>query len=296
MSAVSVVIATYRRPEAIIVAVACALRQTFSDLEIVVVVESDDQLTTEALANINDARVRHVVNPVKRGPAAARDFGVKQSRSKWIAFLDDDDQWDSDKLEQQFSALAGNESSICMTLSRVVSSNDTVIRPTQPYDGSTPIDEWLFDRKTWLKTSQSMLQTSSLLVPRAVFDHIEFGTSRHEEWELVIRAVKQLGYRLVTVNKPLVTYHAGNLYPWRSSVEWIDSAHDLLTPKACAGFCLTVATQGLRAPERNRAIWTFFGRAFRYGKPTAKQLLAFSLIWIMPDTVRHRLRALLSRA
>jgi hypothetical protein len=41
----------------------------------------------------------------------------------------------------------------------------------------------------------------------SLFDRLQFGRVRHEEWEFTIRAVKQLGYRLVTVAEPLVTYY-----------------------------------------------------------------------------------------
>lgn len=292
---VSVVIATYRRPLAIVRSVATALAQTMADLEILVVVERDDIETVTALAAITDSRLRHVVNPEKKGPAAARDFGAQKSLGHWLAFLDDDDEWLPTKLEKQLAAMPADGRAIGMTLSRVVGSQGVVVYPTLPYDGSEPIDEWLFGRRSWLKGGESMLQTSSLIMPRTLFDEVRFGQSRHEEWELVIRAVKQHGYTLITVREPLVVYYAGNPYPWEPSALWVDSVRDLLSPRAYSGFCLTVATQGLAPRERNRATWIFLRKALRHGKPTAKQLFAFGMIWLFPDHVRHRIRAILGR-
>lgn len=293
-SLVSVVIATYRRPSVIGRAVGCVLAQTVDDLEIVVVIERDDHDTASALAGVDDPRLRIVINPHKAGPAAARDFGIRQAHGTWIAFLDDDDEWLPEKLERQIAA-APDGHCIVMTLTRVLTPSGELIHPTRPYEGHEPIDEWLFGRRTWLKGGEAMLQTSSLMVPKALFDRIGFGEARHEEWELAIRAVKQFGYRLITVREPLVIYRAGNTYPWRPSAVWIDSVRDLVSPRAYAGFCLTTATQGLVGPERNRAALTFLGKALRHGRPTPKQFFAFVLIWLVPETLRHRLRTTLAR-
>lgn len=295
MPLVSVIIATFRRPDALKRAMASSLAQTVADLEVVVVVERSDELSVAAVEEIGDPRVRLVVNPVRNGPGVARDFGAQSSSAVWLAFLDDDDEWSPDKLERQFAAVSDSGRRICTTLSRVVTDHGVFVRPTDPYEGQAPIDEWLFDRRFWLKSGASMLQTSSLLVPRALFDTLSFGKVRHEEWELVIRAVKEHGYDLVTVREPLVTYYAGNLYPWRPSADWIDSVRELVSPRAYSGFCLTVATQGLTGPERNKACLTFLTQAFRHGRPTIRQLFAFGMIWLLPDGLRSRLRGGLGR-
>jgi hypothetical protein len=40
---------------------------------------------------------------------------------------------------------------------------------------------------------------------------------------------------------------------------------------------------------------TLLGRAVGHGRPTTKQLFAFSMIWLVPDAVRRRVRAALHR-
>lgn len=287
---VSVVIASYKRPERLLRAIGTVLAQTISALEVIVALERDDAESISALATIVDPRVRHLINPVKGGPGPARDAGAAASRGAWIAFLDDDDEWLPQKLERQLAVAA--DRTIVMTLSAVVTPAGTFVRPANPYDERMPIDEWLFDRHSWFKSGEAMLQTSSIMVPRTLFEHLAFGAVRHEEWELAIRAVKQHGYRLITVREPLVIYYTGGMYPWRTSVAWIEAMRDVVSPRAFSGFCLTVATQGLSRVERNLAFMTLLRTAFR-GRPTMRQLFAFFFIWVIPDGLRERMRATL---
>jgi glycosyltransferase involved in cell wall biosynthesis len=294
MPEVSVVIATYKRPVVLQRAVRSALDQTFADLEIVVVAERDDPETVAAVESLGDARARVVINPEKRGPAAARDFGVASCLGHWVAFLDDDDHWEPEKLALQLASVTDRDRTISTTLTYVVTSSGTLVRPSVPYDGSVPIDEWLFDRRSWFGGG-AVLQTSSLMAPRALFGKVGFGNAFHEEWEFVIRAVKEHGCALITVPKPLVTYYVGGKYPWRQSAEWVIQSRDVLTPRAISGFCLTVAPQGLAPADRAEATKTFVKLAYKYGRPTPQQLFAFALITALPHGLRKKIRALVGR-
>lgn len=293
MPTVSIVIATYKRPEKLLRAIHSALAQTVQDIEILVAMERDDPAAAEVIASLGDPRVRAVVNPVKNGPGPARDTAAAEAASPWIAFLDDDDEWLPHKLERQIAV--ADDRTIVTSLSRVMSEEGVFIRPGRPYDGTRTVDEWLFDRTSWLRGGDAMLQTSSLMVPAGLMRTLGFGSSRHEEWELIIRATRQHGYRLVTVEEPLVIYYAGGLYPWRPSLEWIESMGDVMSPRAISGFCLNSATQGMVGKERNLAFRTFLRAAFRMGQPTLKQLFAYVVIWGVPHSFRWRLRSLLKR-
>jgi glycosyltransferase involved in cell wall biosynthesis len=79
------------------------LSQTRPADEVIVV----DDGSTDETANIVRSyglRVRYLRQP-NSGVAAARNNGVKQAKSEWIAFLDHDDEWLPNKLERQMALL-----------------------------------------------------------------------------------------------------------------------------------------------------------------------------------------------
>ena len=87
-----VVIPTRDRPAALRGAVASALAALpCASAGVIVVDNASRPPASEALAKIRDPRLRIVVNPGPHGPAAARNFGVAQSRAATVFFLDDDD-------------------------------------------------------------------------------------------------------------------------------------------------------------------------------------------------------------
>lgn len=298
---VSVVIPTLNRSHLIGRAVESVLAQSISDIEVIVVVDGIDPATVEVLDRIvaADNRLRYIVHQTSRGAGGARDAGADISRGEWVAFLDDDDEWLPEKLERQLAIAPADRKAVLMTLSRVVTPESEFIRPSRIHAGDEPVDEWLFAHGTWLRGGQAFLQTSSLMFPKAMLDRLHFtDTKQHEEWELVIRAVKQHGYRLLTAPEPVVIHYfdprqpsLSTKYTWQNSLAWADGLGDLLTPKAYAGFCLIVTARLAANQARRSGALPLLKAAFRKGHPTLPQLLVFVLLWLLPRDVRARARS-----
>lgn len=100
---VVVVTATYRRPELLVRSVKSALAQSLNDLAVIVVddggglpeLPSDPRVTAVSLAR--NTKVLGVVLNV----------GIRISHSRYVAFLDDDNEWERDHLAQAVAALEG---------------------------------------------------------------------------------------------------------------------------------------------------------------------------------------------
>jgi glycosyltransferase involved in cell wall biosynthesis len=300
MPLVSVVIPTFGRPALLERAVRSVLAQTMADLELFVVIDGDDPATVAMLAAIPDPRLHAIVHSANKGAGEARNTGIDAANGNWIAFLDDDDEWLPEKLALQLAA-APVEPAVLMTRSRVVTPDGDFIRPAAPYAGDRPVDEWLFSKQGWLKGGDGFIQASSLMFPRAALATLRFEPMKaHEDWEIVLRAVKQLGYPLATAPEPLVIHYFGEVRPslsqtftWKRSLDWADAVGDLLSPRAYSGFCLIFVARVAAAHGRYSAILPLLRAAFRKGRPTGPQLLAFLLLWAMPTSLRKKVRALL---
>jgi glycosyltransferase involved in cell wall biosynthesis len=90
---ISVVIPTRNRAALVPRAVHSALAQTLRDIEVIVVVDGPDPDTVEALAAIDDPRLRVVALDASGGAPAARNVGARNAGAPWVALLDDDDEW-----------------------------------------------------------------------------------------------------------------------------------------------------------------------------------------------------------
>ncbi len=303
---VSAVIPTHDRPQLLLRAIRSVLAQSRPVLEVIVVVDGDAPATVAVLETVGDPRLRYLVQPRSMGPGAARNAGVEAARGQWVAFLDDDDEWLPERIacqQREIAALTegGDDRILLMTRSRVVTPEGEFIRPAEAYDPRWPIDEWLFDRRSWFRGGQSFIQSSSLLAPRSLLLRCPFPPTRlHEDWEVVLRGVLRHGCRLVMADEAQVIHYMdhdrGSLSKqgkWRQSLDWADGTGDLLSPRAYAGFCLTVVSQGVTRAREWRAFWPLLSAAFRRGRPTAKQLLAYMLLWLVPDRWKRRVRAML---
>lgn len=104
---VSVVITTYRRPLLILKrAIDSVVQQDYKNVEIMVVNDyPEDRESSEAIQqlikNYNDVNISYISYEHNRGACAARNEGIKNARGKFIALLDDDDEWTTDKLSSQ---------------------------------------------------------------------------------------------------------------------------------------------------------------------------------------------------
>lgn len=107
---VSVVIPAHNAAPYIRETVESALKQTWQNLEIVIVNDNSSDGTANICNSlaINHSNIR-VYHTNDNGSAAkARNFGIRHAEGEYIAFLDADDLWLPEKLRLQMNALLGN--------------------------------------------------------------------------------------------------------------------------------------------------------------------------------------------
>jgi len=122
---VSVIIPVYNGGRFLRATMESVLSQTYSPLEIICV---DDGSTDGSAHILRDfAHIATVLQQRHSGQATARNWAVEKSHGQWLAFLDQDDLWDRDKLEVQMSHV-GADDDIIHSSARVVDAAGAVIK------------------------------------------------------------------------------------------------------------------------------------------------------------------------
>ena len=102
---VTVIIPTYKRATLLRHALESVRRQTYRNIDILVVDDASHDDTSSVVKAIPDTRIRYIRHETNKGVSAARNTGIREARGEYIAFIDDDDEWRENKLEKQMQAL-----------------------------------------------------------------------------------------------------------------------------------------------------------------------------------------------
>lgn len=88
----TVVIPLYNKEKYLRRCLDSVLNQSCSDFEIVIVDDGSTDSSRSIATSYSDSRIRLVQQP-NAGVSAARNTGISEARSKWVAFLDADDEY-----------------------------------------------------------------------------------------------------------------------------------------------------------------------------------------------------------
>lgn len=102
---VSVIIPAFNMEKHIKETIDSVLFQTYTNLEIIVVDDGSTDNTAAIVKFIKDSRLKYYYQPNSGLPAKPRNKGVELSRGEYIAFLDHDDLWMKNKLEEQMAIM-----------------------------------------------------------------------------------------------------------------------------------------------------------------------------------------------
>jgi len=106
---ISIVLPTFNRAKTIGRAINSLLEQTYQDYEIIIVDDASEDETEEIVKGFADEKTRYIRCKQNKGPGAARNLGIQESRGKFIAFQDSDDEWLPEKLEKQIKVFFAAE-------------------------------------------------------------------------------------------------------------------------------------------------------------------------------------------
>ncbi len=304
---VSVVIPTYSRPQLVGRAVRSALAQTLEAIEVIAVQDGPNESTVQALAQIDDPRLSVHVLPENLGAAAACNAGVARARAQWVAFLDDDDEFLSSKLELQLLTARHSSYRYPIVLCRIIgraSSGDRVWPRRVPEHGE-PISEWLFCRRTPF-FGEGLVQSDMIFTHKGLLEAVPLDGSLREhddiDWLLRAVAVQGAGVEFVPAPEPLAIWHLDETRPrlslaadWRYALSWVHARRRWVTPRAYASFLLTWVGSDAARQGRWEALWPLLWAALRHGKPAVMDALVYLGHWALPEGLKRRSAALLAK-
>ena len=124
---VSVVVPTYNAERYLDCTITSVLLQDYQNFEILLADDgsSDSTLAISKSFVNRDSRIRLLPSGVNLGAAVTRNRALQSARGQYVAFLDADDMWRSDKLSQQLSFMRETNSSFSFTAYRICSWDGT---------------------------------------------------------------------------------------------------------------------------------------------------------------------------
>jgi len=183
---VSIVIPCYKQSQWLGEAIDSALKQTYQNIEVIVVSDGSPDNTVEVALQ---HRVKLIVQD-NQGVSSARNSGIKQAKGKWILCLDADD-----KIDHHF-------------LERTIDKDDIVTTKLTEFGDHNGV--WQGINNPTLKDLKEGNQLNCCsLFKREIWEEIDgYDEEMHdgyEDWDLWIRA-RAVGYTITNIGEPLFFY------------------------------------------------------------------------------------------
>lgn len=106
---VSIIMPSYNTGRFISETIESVLAQSYSKWELIIVDDCSTDNTDDVVnPYLDDTRIHYIKNDTNSGAAVSRNRALREAKGKWIAFLDSDDLWESDKLKKQVAFMKDN--------------------------------------------------------------------------------------------------------------------------------------------------------------------------------------------
>jgi len=170
---VSIVITVYNRSELLRETIDSALRQTYPNIEVVIIDDGSTDDTAKICASYGD-RIRYIYKE-NGGHASALNRGVSEMRGTWFKWLDSDDILEENAVEELVRCANEKNARIVYSDYSVIDIHGSNIGVVTSANHSSHID---FAAKLWNNAFNSIVNPNCILVHKNVFEEVEpFDTS-----------------------------------------------------------------------------------------------------------------------
>ena len=189
---ISVIIPLYNKEHFVAKTIESVLTQTYQDFELIIVNDGSTDHSADVVSTFSDARIRFV-EQANGGVSSARNHGIRLAKGEFIAFLDADDLWHSDFLEQMLNLYKAYP-----IFSFFCCAQDNRIIPTLPQGISIIKDHCKY---------YYIYCTGSTIIKRHIFEEVGYfreGVQLGEDLDMWLRI--SCKYHTVYINKELITH------------------------------------------------------------------------------------------
>lgn len=143
---VSVIIPAYNRDKSIIASLESLISQTYKNFEVIIIDDGSTDKTANIVKSYCDIEPRFkYFFQQNAGVSAARNKGLSFANGNYVCFLDSDDFFENDYLENMHKSIIKNNCNVCYCGYKIVSPKKTQIKKTKFKDGNV-LKDYLLGR------------------------------------------------------------------------------------------------------------------------------------------------------
>lgn len=246
---VSVIVPVYHAEKYIVETMDCVLAQTYTDWELILVVDGPEDPTIEVIQRYmeekKENRIRLFLQEQNQGAALARNRGVSEAKGRYIAYLDADDLWKPQKLEKELAFLKQKDVAFVFTGYEFADENGNGTGKVVHVPQKLTYKEAL--KNTTIFTTTVMFDTNK--VDKALLEMPNMKSEDTALWWKVLRSgydAYGLDENLVYYRRPEVSLSSNKLIAIKRIWNLYRQAEKLSIPYSCYNFCFWAVRAVLR--------------------------------------------------
>jgi len=129
-SLISIIIPYYKKKKFFKKTINSVINQSYKNFEVILIYDDVNKLDLKfinfTLKKIKNKKI--VINKKNLGAGMSRNIGIKNSKGKFIAFLDSDDVWHKNKLKKQINFMKKNKTDFSFSDYLIINKNEEVLK------------------------------------------------------------------------------------------------------------------------------------------------------------------------
>ena len=185
-SKVSIILPNYNSSKTIKKTVNSIVNQSYKNWELIIVDDNSDKLTKNILSKYkNKKKIKIYFLHKNKGAAYCRNLAIKKSKSDYLAFIDSDDLWRTNKLKIQINFMKKNNHFFTYTYYKTFKLSNPIKKNIIVPDK--------FNFKSFIRNTS--IATSTMIVKRSIANNIKFSNTKIcEDYFYKCQLLKKINY------------------------------------------------------------------------------------------------------